>query len=80
MSKIVPTFVQKVGLLWLKSGFYFSYSRHRRSCWLKIVSHWDKRDNGVLCTGRDIKFGLTLVGMETDVATHTCKLLLRKKT
>ena len=43
---------------------------------LKIVNHWDKRDNGVMCTGKEIKPGLKLVRI--DVATHTCKLLLRK--
>ena len=32
-----------------------------------------------MCTGKEIKSGLKLVRMETDVATNTCKLLLRKK-
>ena len=58
--------------------FYFSYSGHKRNCWLKIANHWDKRDNGVMCTGKEIKSGLKLVRMEIDVATHTCKRLLRK--
>ena len=31
-----------------------------------------------MCTGKEIQSGLKLVRMETDVATHTCKLLLRK--
>ena len=48
--------------------------------WLKIVNHWDKRDNGVIHTGKGIKSGLKLIRMETDVATYTSKLLLRKKT
>ena len=29
-------------------------------------------------TGKEIKSGLKLVRMETDIATHTCKLVLRK--
>ena len=60
-------------------AIYFSYSGHRRNCWLKIVNHWDKRDNGVMCTGKEIQSGLKLVRMETDAAAHTCKLPLRKK-
>ena len=53
------------------------YSEHKCNCWLKIVNHWDKRDNGVMHTGKEIKSGFKLVRMETDLAT--CKLLLRKK-
>ena len=60
-------------------AFYFSYSGHKCNCWLKIVNHWDKRDNGAMCTEEEIKSGLKLVRKETDVATQTCKLLLRKK-
>ena len=60
-------------------AFYFSYSGHNCDCRLKTVNHWDERDNGILCLGKEIKSGLKLVRMETDVATHTCKLLLRKK-
>ena len=48
MSKTVATFVQNVGLIWLKGGFYFIYSGHKCNCWLKIVTHWDKHDNGVM--------------------------------
>ena len=48
MSKTVATFVQKVGLIWLKGGFYFIYSGHKCYCWLKIVNHWDKHDKGVM--------------------------------
>ena len=59
--------------------FYFSYSGHECTCWLKVVNRWDERDNGVMCTEKEIQSGLKLVRMETDVATHTCKLLLRKK-
>ena len=61
MSKTVATFVQKVGLIWImgliwiKGGFYFSYSGHKYNCWHKIVNHWDKRENGVMCTGKEIK-------------------------
>ena len=75
----IATFVQKVGFNWLKKvAFYFSYSGHKCNCWLKVVTHWDKRDNGVMCTRKQIKSGLELIRMETDVATHTCKLLSRK--
>ena len=77
MSKTVATFVQKVGLIWLKVGFYFSYSGHKWNCWLKIVNHWDKRDNEALLTGKEIESNLKLVRMDTDIATHTCKLLLK---
>ena len=31
-----------------------------------------------MCTGKEIESGLKLVRMETDVATHTCKILSRK--
>ena len=68
MSKTVATLVQKVGLILLKGGFYFSYSGHKCNCWLKVVvPHWDKRDNGVMCTGKEIKSGLKLIRMETDM-------------
>ena len=60
-------------------AFYVSYSGHICNCWLKIVNHLDKRDNGVMCTGKEMKSGLKLVRMETDVETHTRKLLSRKK-
>ena len=79
ISKTIATFVQKGGLIWLKVVFYFSHSGHKCNCWLKIVNHWDKRDSGAMCTGKEIKSGLKLVRMVKDVATHTCKLLLRKK-
>ena len=32
-----------------------------------------------MCTGKEIKSGLKSVRMETNVATQTCKLVLRKK-
>ena len=46
----------------------FNYSGHKCNCWRKVVNHWDKRDNGIMCTGKEIKFGLKLLRMETDVA------------
>ena len=76
MSKTVAPFAQKVGLI---AAFYFSYLGHKCNCWFKIVNHWDKRDNAVTCTGKEIKYGLKLIRIETNVATHTCKSLLRKK-
>ena len=81
MSKTVATFVQKVSFTWLKGGIYFSYSGHKCNCWLKIVNHWDKRYNGVMCTGKEIWFksGLILVRRGTYIVTRTCKLLSRKK-
>ena len=48
------------------------------NCWLKIVNHWHKRDNDVMCTRKDIKPGLKLVQMEADIAMHTHNLLSRK--
>ena len=33
---------------------------------LKIVNHWNDHDNGVMCTGKEIRSGLKLVRMETD--------------
>ena len=44
-----------------------------------IVNHWNKTDDGVICAGEENKAGSKLVRMETDVATHTCKLFLRQK-
>ena len=44
-----------------------------------LTKYWDKRDNDVLCTGKEITSGLKLARMETDVATRTCKLLSRKE-
>ena len=48
------------------------------SCWLKLVNRCDKRDNGVMQAGKDIKSGFKKVRTKTDVATHTNKLLLIK--
>ena len=75
MSKTVATYVQKVGLIGLTGGF--GYSGHKFNCLFKIVNHWDKRDNGVMCTGKEIQSGLKLVRSETNIVVHTCKLLLR---
>ena len=75
----LPPLSKKVGLICLKGAFYFSYSGHKCNCWFKIVDHWNKRENGVMCTRKEIKSGLKSVRMETDIATHTCKLFLRKK-
>ena len=61
----------------LKVDFSFSYLGHKCNCWLKIANYWDKRNDGVLCTEKEIKSGLKLVRM---VATYTCKLVLRKIT
>ena len=53
-------------------------TKQKCSCWLKIVNHCDKRGNSVMQAGKDIKSGFKKVRMKTDVATHTCKLLLIK--
>ena len=45
MFKTVATFVQKVGLIWLESGFYLSYSGHKSNCWLEILNHWTTKTN-----------------------------------
>ena len=50
-------------------AFYFNYSGHKCNCWLKVVHHWDKHDSSVISTEKEIKSGLKLVQMETDVAT-----------
>ena len=58
MSKTVATFVEKLGLTWLKGAFLLllvTQDTYRCNCWLKIVDHWDKRDNSVMCTGEEIK-------------------------
>ena len=49
---------------------FLLYSGHKCSCWLKIVNHCDKRDNGVMQAGKEIKFGFKKGRMKTDVATH----------
>ena len=81
MSKTVTTFVQKVGLIWLKGVFYFSYLGHKCNYWLKIVNHWDKRDNGVTCTctGKEIKSAWFKISLNGDKRSNTltCKLLLK---
>ena len=41
-------------------AFYFNYTGHRCNCWLKIVNHWDKRDNSVMCAGKKIKSGFKI--------------------
>ena len=48
-------------------------------CWLKIINHWDKRDNSALCAEKKAKSGLELLTVETEVATHTFQAYLRKK-
>ena len=70
MSKTVAIFVEKEGLIWLNSGFLIQLFRTQCNRFLKIVYHWDKSDDGVMCTGKEIKSGLNLIRMETDVATH----------
>ena len=42
-------------------AFYFSYAGDICNCWLKIVNHWDKRDNGVVCIGKETQGGGGLV-------------------
>ena len=73
--KTVATFVQKGGLIWQQRWHFtsFDHSVHKCDCWLKIVNHWDKRDNSVMCAEKK-KFGLKLLLVETEVAKHKCKL------
>ena len=73
VHKTVASFVQKVGLIWLKDGISVIQDAK------VIVNHCDKPEDDVMCTGKENKAGLKLVRMKTDVATHTSKLLLRKK-
>ena len=70
----------KSGLNLAKRWLFTSVIQDTNSCtwWLKIVNHRDKCDNDVMCIEKEIKSGLKSVRMETDVATHTCKLLLGK--
>ena len=69
--KTVATFVKNEDLIWQQGGFFFDYSVHKRDCWLKIVSRWDKHDNIVLCAEKK-KSDLKLLAMETKVATRAC--------
>ena len=75
MLKTVTTFVHKKGLFWLLSGLCFDYSVHQCHFWRKTFNHLDKRDNDVMCAVKKIYCGLKLLRMETEVATHKCKLL-----
>ena len=69
-----------MGLIWLESYFLLHFnSGHKCNCWHKRVNHCDKPDNGVMQAGKEIKSGLKLVRIKTDVAMHTCKLFLRKE-
>ena len=52
LSKTVATFVQNVGLIWIKCGTNVG---HKCSCWLKIVYYCNKHDNGVMQAGKEIK-------------------------
>ena len=69
-------------------GFYLIYSGQKCNCGLKIVNQWDKSDNNVTCTGKEIKSGLKLVRTETDVTTgyqyssfvNFCKIMICPKT
>ena len=45
---------------------------------LKLLTTGTNVTTVLVCTRKEIKSGLKLVRMETDVATHTCKLLSRK--
>ena len=88
MSKTVASFVQKVGSIWLKGGFLLQLFRWlftsviqdtKVIVGLKLLTIGTNVTTVLLCTRKEIKSGLKLVRMETDVATHTCKLLSRKK-
>ena len=70
-----------MGLIWLKVGFLrFTVIQDTNVILgLKLLTTGANLQNGVMCTGKESKSGLKLGRMETDVATHTCKLFLRKK-
>ena len=77
-AHLCPKSLQPLSKKWLNLAKWWLFISAVQDAGLKIVNHWHKRDNGVLCTGKEIKVGLKLARMETDVATDTCKLLSRK--
>ena len=69
-----------MGLIWSQGGpFYLDYQAYQCDCWFKIVNHMTKVTT-VLYVQRKKWFkigkaGLRLLLIETEVETHTCKLL-----
>ena len=55
----------------IKVAFDFDYSVHKCDPWLKIVNHWDKRDNSVLCAEKN--------NSSFKVGNAYVQALLRKK-
>ena len=49
---------------------YFDYSVHKCDCWLKIVNHWDKSDNSVLC-GETTDYILFKIASNRDRGINT---------
>ena len=45
----------------------------------KIVNQWDKRDNGIMCAGKEIKSAVKVIRMGTGVEGHTCMQAAFKK-
>ena len=58
--KLLPLMSKKWANLAKRWLFTSAFHGHKCNCWLKIVNHWDERDNGVLYTGKEIKSGLKL--------------------
>ena len=80
LSKTVATFVQKVGLIWLKCGFFASIIQDTNVVvGLKLLTTTTNVTT-VLCTqGNKIKSGFKKVRTKTDVTTHTCQVPFKRK-
>ena len=57
MSETVFTFVQRSGQIWPKKWLLLKLFRELCNGSLEIVDHWNKRDNNVMCPGKEIKWG-----------------------
>ena len=51
--KTVATLSEMRAYFGIKVAFDFDYPVHKCDPWLKIVNHWDKRDNSVLCADKN---------------------------
>ena len=51
MSKNIATFVQEMDLIWLKGAFLLQLFRTQMYFLALNCYHWDKHDNGVMCSG-----------------------------
>ena len=80
MSKTVVTFIQKVGLIWLKGGLLLQLFKDTNVIvGLKLLTTSTNATTVLCAQGKRLNLVQKLIGMETDVATDTTKLLFRKK-